>query len=241
MKKILCLGLVASICLLTGCTKNYKTVSEYETAMQTVKKQHQNLTIEAKQSVGAIDLYYKTQTKGNKWKTQISMNNGGSYMSTILFDGNDLLTYSQGSPYAVTNPVLDMMSDDDQETKEAAIRMQNPTSPLLNWQNGFGLLSMGTLSGNTEFVNNKDKKNGFDCRLIKIGEQEEACVSDKYGFAVYHKINSEKGDVIIDLVKVETTDIPESEFELPQGVSKMNIDQMLENLTRQIESIKKYY
>ena len=34
-----------------------------------------------------------------------------------------LLTYSQGSPYAVTNPVLDMMSDDDQETKEAATHM----------------------------------------------------------------------------------------------------------------------
>lgn len=241
MKKILCLGLVISICLLTGCTKNYKSVSEYETAMQTIKKQHKAMTIEAKQIVGAMELYYKTQTKGNKWKTQISMNNGGSYMSTMLYNGDELLSYSQGSPYAVTNPILDIMSNDNQEEKDYAIKMQNPTNPLLNWQDGFGLLSLGTLGENTEFVNNKDNRNSFDCRLIKLGDKEEACISDKYGIAVYHKITSEKGEMIIDLVKVETTDIPESEFELPQGVRKMNLDQMLQSMTKQIESVKKYY
>lgn len=241
MKKVLCLCVMASMCLLTGCTKNYKTVAEYETAMKSVLEQNKSLTIEATQNVGLIEMYYKTQVKGKKWKTKVSMNKGASYATAMLYDGNELLSYSQGSPYAVTNPAIDMLKNSTPEVIESTINMQNPTNALINWQDGFGLYSIGTIDDKSEFIDNKANKNGFDCRLIKIGEDEEACVSDKYGIAVYHKIHTSKGDVEINLAKVNTTDIADAEFELPNGVTKMNLDQMLDNLTKQIDSMKKYY
>ncbi len=241
MKKLLCLSLLFSICLFTGCTKNYKTVAEYETAMKSVLEQNKSLTFEATQNVGLIEMYYKTQIKGKKWKTETSMNKGVSYATTVLYDGNELLAYSQGSPYAVINPMLDMLEDSTMEEAESLINTQNPTNALINWQDGFGLYSTGSLGNETEFIDNKANKNGFDCRLIKIGEDEEACVSDKYGIAVYHKVHTDKGDFEINLVKVDTTDVADTEFELPSGVTKMNFDQLMDNVTKQLDSVSKYY
>ena len=239
MKKIPCLIAILSFFLLTGCTKNYKSVTEYESAIKAIKKP--SLTIEASQKLGTVELYYKTQAKNDKWKTQTSMNNGNSYMTTVLYDGEEILTYSQGSPYAIKNPFMETLSDADEDTKISAINMQNPTSPLLNWQNGFGVVGLGLANDTSEFINNKDNRNGFDCRLIKLGDNEEACISDKYGIAVYHKVKTEKGELEINLIKIDTTNLSESEFELPQGVKKMDFEKMLETLSDQIESVKNMY
>ena len=47
MKKILLSLLIISVCLFTGCTKNYKTVSEYSDAMSAIKNKLGDYTIDA--------------------------------------------------------------------------------------------------------------------------------------------------------------------------------------------------
>lgn len=57
--KMLCLLLIISTFIVTGCTKNYKTVEDYNTDLELVKKNNSNLTIEAKQHFNNIELYYR--------------------------------------------------------------------------------------------------------------------------------------------------------------------------------------
>lgn len=238
MKKIYFISALACLLVLTGCTKNYKTVDEYSNAMKIVKDGNSSYTIEAKQNIGNIELYYKSYIKGDKWKTETSMNGGRSYMFTTQYDGVDLLTYSQGSPYATINPAMDMIKDEDSETKSMTINSQNPVYPLFNWKNGFYIFSMMETE-TPVFLNNKDNKNGFECRLIKFSDEREACISDKYGIAVYQKIIADdikhpgqKQKTTINLVKIDTSDIDDSTFELPSGVKKMDMDAMLDNISK---------
>ena len=238
MKKIYFISALACLLVLTGCTKNYKTVDEYSNAMKIVKDGNSSYTIEAKQNIGNIELYYKSYIKGDKWKTETSMNGGSSYMSTTQYDGVDLLTYSQGSPYAMINPAMDMIKDEDSETKSMTINSQNPVYPLLNWKNGFNIFSM-TKTETPVFLNNKDNKNGFECRLIKFSDEREACISDKYGIAVYQKIITDdikhpgqKQETTINLVKIDTSNIDDSTFELPSCVMKIDMDAMLDNISK---------
>lgn len=242
MKKIYFISALACIFMLTGCTKNYKTVEEYSNAMQTVKNGISSYTIEARQNVGNIELYYRSFIKGDKWKTETSMNGGSSYMSTTQYDGVDLLTYSQGSPYAMINPAMDMIKDEDAETKMITINSQNPVYPLLNWKNGFNIFSMPETE-NPVFLNNKDNKNGFECRLIKFSDEREACIIDKYGIAAYQKMivddikhPGQKQETTINLVKIDTSDIDNSTFELPSGVKKMDMDAMLDNISKMFKN-----
>ena len=238
MKKLLLA--CTAIMLLTGCTKNYKTVDEYETAMKAVRDSQPAYTIEVKQGTSIAELYYKNTTKGNKWKTEMSMNGGKSYMTTMLYDGSELLQYSANSPYAVSNPALD--ASDDEETKNSMLEMLNPVSPVFSWKDGYSMFAALSDSEQTaEFTNNKANMNGFDCRMIKFGEDREACVSDKYGIAVYEKMKYEdprRGteEITFNVVKIDTADVPDSSFELPKGIEKMDFDKMLNNLS----SMKQY-
>lgn len=248
MKKFLLLTIVVSMFLFTACTKNYKTVGEYETAMKTIVSKHTDCTIEAKQSIGTAELYYKSYITKDKWKVDISMNGGGSYLSTILYDGKDLMTYSAGSPYAMVNPMLDSIDTDDTEMVESVINSQNPVYQLINWSGALALMADSEDISKAEFVNNKDNKNGFDCRLIKFGEDREACVSDEYGIAVYHKLTTDDikhpGNTMVselNLVKIDTTPIPDSTFDLPSGVKKTSMDDMFKNMDRMLDSMKKNY
>ena len=241
MKKIYIISVLFCIFILTGCTKNYKTVGEYSDAMQAIKNGNSSYTIEAKQNVGDINFYYRSFIKGDKWKTETSMNGGASYMSTTQYDGTDLLTFTQGSPYAMINPVMDMIKDEDSETKNITINYQNPVYPLFNWKNGFNIFSMPETE-TPVFLNNKDNKNGFECRLIKFSNEREACISDKYGIAVYQnavfddvKRPGEKQETTINLVKIDTSDIPDSTFDLPKGVEKMDMDAMLDNISKMLK------
>lgn len=235
MKKVLSLCLLLSTCLLVGCTKNYKTVEEYETAMKEVKKANSNYTMEVRQELGSIGMTYKTHIKGDKWKTETSINGGASYYSTTLYDGNELLQYSQGSPYATINPASSMLKDfDSEEEKVMSLAMVNPPINLVYWENSFSYSDSKRTFGNT-----KENKNGFECRMV-IGNNEESCVSDKYGVAVYRKLkgHDNSGDIVYNLIKIDTAEIPDSEFELPAGVKKMDFDSMLQDLDRKMKSMK---
>ena len=240
--------LLASVVMLSGCTKTYKTIDEYESAMKDVSAKIPAYTIEAKQNVDGTELYYKTYLKGEKWKSEFSMNGGSSYMAAILYDGTDLLSYSQGSPYALKNPMLDMLKDMDSETVKAAINSQNPTGPLFYWREGLALAALLPAeedNSGAQFENQKSNMNGFDCRLIKFDDSREACVSDKYGIAVYHKLvapnpknPAEKQEVALNLVKIDTTDIPDSTFDLPSGVKKADFDTMMNDMAQKMKSFQ---
>ena len=249
MKKLgMMVFLLAGVVMLSGCTKTYKTVDEYETAIKAVTAKIPAYTIEAKQNVNGAELYYKTFVKGDKWKSEISMNGGSSYMAAILYDGTDLLSYSQGSPYALKNPMLDMLKDMDSETVKAAINSQNPTGPLFYWREGLALAALLPAeedNSGAQFENQKSNMNGFDCRLIKFDDSREACVSDKYGIAVYHKLvapnpknPAEKQEVALNLVKIDTTDIPDSTFDLPSGVKKADFDTMMNDMAQKMKSFQ---
>ena len=240
--------LLASVVMLSGCTKTYKTIDEYESAMKDVSAKIPAYTIEAKQNVDGTELYYKTYLKGEKGKSEFSMNGGSSYMAAILYDGTDLLSYSQGSPYALKNPMLDMLKDMDSETVKAAINSQNPTGPLFYWREGLALAALLPAeedNSGAQFENQKSNMNGFDCRLIKFDDSREACVSDKYGIAVYHKLvapnpknPAEKQEVALNLVKVDTADIPDSTFDLPSGVKKADFDTMMNDMAQKMKSFQ---
>ena len=240
--------LLASVVMLSGCTKTYKTIDEYESAMKDVSAKIPAYTIEAKQNVDGTELYYKTYLKGEKWKSEFSMNGGSSYVGAVLYDGTDLLSYSQGSPYALKNPMLDMLKDMDSETVKAAINSQNPTGPLFYWREGLALAALLPAeedNSGAQFENQKSNMNGFDCRLIKFDDSREACVSDKYGIAVYHKLvapnpknPAEKQEVALNLVKVDTADIPDSTFDLPSGVKKADFDTMMNDMAQKMKSFQ---
>ena len=250
MKKMrVALLMMASVLVFSGCTKTYKTVDEYETAMKTVAAKIPAYTVEVKQVANNGNLYFKTYIKGDKWKTEMSMNEGSSYAAGMLYDGVDLLSYSQGSPYAVKNPMLEIVKKEaDSETLKAIINTQNPTGGLFYWRDGIALAALDEPIGdskNAEFTNQKAKMNGFDCRMIKFGDTREACVSDKYGIAVYHKLttpNPQKpgvtDELTLNLVKIDTNDIPDSTFELPSGVKKADLDTMLNNMSKMMQSYK---
>ena len=149
------------------------------------------------------------------------------------------------------NPMLDMVKKDmDSKTIQGMINTLNPTGPLFYWRDGIAIeAAMGGEplidNKNAQFVNQKAKMNDFDCRLIKFGDEREACVNDEYGIAVYHKLitknpknPSETTELTLDLVKVDTNDIPDSTFELPRGVKKADLDTMLDNMSKMMQSYK---
>lgn len=248
MKKVLLLTIVSCMFLFTACTKNYKTVAEYETAMKTVASKQTDYTIEAKQTVGTVELYYKSYITKDKWKVELSMNGGSSYLSTILYDGNDLMTYSAGSSYAMINPMMDSIDMDDAEMAKSVVNSQNPVYQLINWSGTSAFMAEPEDISRAEFVNNKDNKNGFDCRLIKFGEDREACVSDEYGIAVYHKLvtndlkhPSNTMTTELNLVKIDKSPISDSVFDLPTGVKKTSMDDMFKNMDRMLDSMKSNY
>ena len=241
MKKSYFIFALSCIFMLTGCSKNYKTVDEYSDAMNAIKESNSSYTIEAKQTMGSIEVYYRSFIKGNQWKTETSMNGGNSYMSTTQYDGTDLLTFAPGSAYAMINPAMDIIKDEDSETRMMTINSQNPVYSLLNWRNNFSIFSMPETE-TPVFLNNKDSKNGFECRLIKFSDEREACISDKYGMAVYQKMiigdikNPEaKKEIILNVLKIDTSNIEDSTFELPNGVEKVSMDAFLDNISEMLK------
>ena len=153
--------------------------------MQQVKSTYNgNYTIDAviqsKEPGKITEGYYRTNIKNNKWKLEASDDEGTTFNSTMLYDGKEILIYSPDSPYAMINPISMVLNmTKEQKEKEFLINIHNPITMLVNWEKDFNINSEQTSVG--EFVNNRDSRNGFSCRLIQFGSEKEVC-------AYYHMI-----------------------------------------------------
>lgn len=232
-KKIFILTALLSLFMLTGCTKNYKTVDEYSQAMKEVQSKT-SYTLTINQQVGTTSTSYISKIKGNKWKLSMSLD-GKNSLKDIIYDGTEILQYTPNSKFATIIP-----GGEDYSLLTGA--MLNPAIGLVNWNEE--LFTYDTKKGT--FTNNKDVKNGFDCRLITYSEAGETyCVSDKYGIAVYGEFKNTAGkdsfSNIFNITAIDTTEIPDSEFELPAGMRKMSFDEMMSEFTRNIEKMKQSF
>ena len=215
MKKFLVLA-IAAVCLATGCTKEYDSVEEYAKDMRTVQQAQKSYALEF-ETLSLSDMYYQSYIKKDLWKYSMSSNHGKNYMFTVLNDGKNTVMYNNSSKWA-------------NETK-----MGNIASELLDWDKPN---SFYVLSGNKfEFVDNNAKMNGFNCRLIKYGDNYEACINDKLGIAVYLKIKYkntylETVENITNLLKADTKELPDSTFVLPSDKQIVTLQDKLKQMSK---------
>ncbi|MBO7672049.1 hypothetical protein J6S88_01430 [bacterium] len=215
MKKFLVLA-IAAVCLATGCTKEYDSVEEYAKDMKAVQQAQKSYALEF-ETLSLSDMYYQSYIKKDLWKYSMSSNHGKNYMFTVLNDGKNTVMYNNSSKWA-------------NETK-----MGNIASELLDWDKPN---SFYVLSGNKfEFVDNNAKMNGFNCRLIKYGDNYEACINDKLGIAVYLKIKYkntylETVENITNLLKADTKELPDSTFVLPSDKQIVTLQDKLKQMSK---------
>ena len=114
---------------------------------------------------------------------------------------------------------------------------------MINWEELYDKNFIGT----SEFVNNKDNRNGFDCRLIKLDDSSEICVSDELGISVYQhffvddpKNKGDKFEMTFDLVNVDTSELTDDTFRLPNGIKKMSVGNMFKQMTEMFKMQTKY-
>jgi len=214
MKKInLAIILILSAMLTSGCTKNYETVHEYMKSLD-MKMKHPSYIIETKQSIGNKETNYRTYIMDEKWRTEKLSDDGNSYEKLFIYDGIDSLIYQAKSDVAILNyGVEDMEMNDEVRLKK--INETNPIDEIIHWGNGDKSIN-GINNFNPVFINQNEERNGYKCRLIKIDEKKEACVSDRYGIAVYAK-DSTKTTTVTNITKKY---IPYSTFKVPEGVKK---------------------
>lgn len=225
MRKILVLALFLT-CLTVGCSKKYDSVEEYAEAMNTVQKAQKSYTLEFENLSWISDTYYKAFLKNDLWKYSQSTNHGRNYIRTVLYDGNDITGYGEHSKWATL-----IASPETTEDKELHTRVHNIASQLLNWNKPSCLYT--NKEDKPKFINNNAKMNGFDCRLIKYSDSYEVCVNDKLGIAVYLKTSLDEGkDSTINLLKVDTTELADSTFVLPENKQKTTLENMLKELAK---------
>lgn len=207
---------IAAVCLATGCTKEYDSVEEYAKDMKAVQQAQKSYALEF-ETLSLSDMYYQSYIKKDLWKYSMSSNHGKNYMFTVLNDGKNTVMYNNSSKWA-------------NETK-----MGNIASELLDWDKPN---SFYVLSGNKfEFVDNNAKMNGFNCRLIKYGDNYEACINDKLGIAVYLKIKYkntylETVENITNLLKADTKELPDSTFVLPSDKQIVTLQDKLKQMSK---------
>ncbi len=184
---------------------------------KSVRKLNKSYTLEVKQhldGIGSVDLYHRAYLKNDKWKAETSTDGGKTFPSVMLFDGKDCVMYWDSMPYAIKYP----------DISSAKSNAGNPVEGLFYWD------ANGTLfnQSKAKIINNNAKMNGFNCRLIKIDDSTEACFSDSLNIAVYYKLKSVEPLTgmeqtnILNLIKVNNSDIPDSVFKLPQGLKVIN-------------------
>lgn len=220
MKKVsLFIMLMLSAILMSGCTQNYETVNEYRHALD-MKMKHPSYIIDVKQNKNGKETYYRTYIMDEKWRTDKLSDDGNSYEETYIYDGIDSLIHKAKSDFALLNYGVESMDKND-KNRILKINQTNPTDRLIHWGNEYNLFQ-GMSTSNPVFINQNDKKNGFKCRLIKVNENKEVCVSDKYGIAVYEK-STEKGNgntVITDVIGINIRYTPITTFQLPEGIKR---------------------
>ncbi|MCM1003382.1 MAG: hypothetical protein NC408_03465 [Candidatus Gastranaerophilales bacterium] len=184
---------------------------------KSVRKLNKAYTLEVRQhldGIGSVDLYHRAYLKNDKWKAETSTDGGKTFPSVMLFDGKDCVMYWDSMPYAIKYP----------DISSAKSNAGNPVEGLFYWD------ANGTLfnQNKAKIINNNAKMNGFNCRLIKIDDSMEACFSDSLNIAVYYKLKSVEPLTgmeqtnILNLIKVNNSDIPDSVFKLPQGLKVIN-------------------
>ncbi|MBO4675879.1 MAG: hypothetical protein J5601_07350 [Elusimicrobiaceae bacterium] len=219
MKKLLIFTIMS--CLI-GCAPKYKSVEQYAEDMKAVQQKHKSYTLELEHLTSVADTYYRVYKKNNLWKSELSANHGRAFLFTVLFDGKDVVAYGNSGQSAT---ILDPQT--------ARTNGGDASENLFNWNEPKG-------EGIPQFVNNKEQKNGFDCRLIKYGDSYEVCVNDTLGIAVYVKRKiTENSEIIINLIKADTAELPDSIFVLPDNKQKIAAEQMLEKFSKQAQNTKK--
>ena len=219
MKKLLIFTIMSC---LVGCAPKYKSVEQYAEDMKAVQQKHKSYTLELEHLTPIADTYNRVYKKNNLWKSDLSANHGRDFMYTVLFDGQDVVGYGNRGQWAtILNPQTAGMDGGD------------ASAYLFNWNEHKG-------EGSPQFVNNKERKNGFDCRLIKYGDSYEVCVNDTLGIAVYVKRKiTENFEVVINLIKADTAELPDSMFVLPNNKQKITAEQMLGNFSKQAQNTTK--
>lgn len=237
MKKSLIIMLVACICLATGCTKNYKSVSEYADAMAQVRKNLRYYTIETVISNNSTDSYFRSYIKGDKWKTETSQNSGKTYDGNgVLYDGVEVYSYSSEQHMAVSIPfgkMLEKQGVKDKKITNMIMKYINPAGFVYDWT-----MEDKDLDKSLTFGKKNVKKNGFKCRMLQsTNDDSEICVSDKYGIAVYAKLKDNKkgGYVEFNVNKVNNLNISDYDLELPAGVKKLSMATMLQDLSNMMK------
>ena len=231
MKKITLSILALSLCLISGCSKTYKTVDEYDDAMKEIRN-NSSYTIDAKGTAGPLTMDFKSYKKAEKWKTESIADSTDeklkkelSQMQSVMqYDGKDLIEYNKNDKIGVSvTSELNKIKDENQ--RKFMIESQNPLATVYNWK---FMLTYG--NAKPEF-GRMTTKNGFKCRMIKSGNKE-VCVSDEYGIAVHQAITvenpqtKEKMVITTDVNKIDTNGFDDLIFKLPDGMKMLSISEV---------------
>ena len=235
MKKVLIPALLVCMCLFTGCTKKYDTVKDYSNAMKEVRANLGDYTIDAEISSSDMNINCRTYKKGDKWKTETSKNDGKTFNDGILYDGDEVYSYSKQQKFAMIIPFKQIMAKsgtDDKEALDVMMKMVNPTGILFYWD-----ISESENSNNEIWTFGKiTKKNNYKCRMLNNISGGQVCVSDKYGIAVYAKIHTPKqGEVEYNVKNISNKTIESSYLDLPEGVQKMSMADLFKNMAKMAE------
>ncbi len=230
MKKGVLLALILSIFLFTGC-KRYDSIVEYVQAMQEVRTKLNSYTLEVDVSTNGTDEHYIAYIKHSKWKTE-KIDNNKAYIDGILFDGKEVWTYSNSKSSAVQVPfrlMLAMQGINTNKTNDTVMKIVNPVGVLLTW-------SLNEMTGEVneeswDFGKMK-KYNGYRCRMIEsLDNDDVVCVSDKYGVAVYAKIQDSKTNKTVEynVKNISNRDLSEKDMDVPDGIKKISISGILKD------------
>ncbi|MCQ2738776.1 MAG: hypothetical protein MJ237_00955 [bacterium] len=181
-KNLFIISILFSILLLSGCSKKtYDTVEEYESQMYIIKSKNNSYYLEGWQSLPKGGYHFKVYNKGEKWKAELIMN---GKKSIFISDGNKVIAY---------NP------NNSQLSKE--VHLKSPVGHLIEWNNNLNHVSK---LQEKVFLDQNSKINKFNCRMVQYVENENEytsyCINDKYGIAVYSKINTMLNDKPIELI-----------------------------------------
>ena len=249
MKKFLILILVLIPLFLSGCSDKYKTIQEYSSDMTNLRTKLGDYTFESVTTIKnsnefynsymkamkvknppkqtnknqETNIYSKTYIKGKLWKTENSAIKNRLYTSGLIFDGENIYSYSKNSSDAVPIELGQNKKDDI-----ASHAFVNPSLLLYYWKE-FGSMSLGR----------KTKKNDFECHMVrygKNGKDGEACISDKYGIAVYLKTSFPPyNEVRLNVTKINNIALSDYDLDLPAGVRKRTIEQVFRNMINMLK------
>lgn len=236
MKKKIILTLMLCACLFTGCTKKYNTVDEYAKAMNEVRKNLGDYTIETIISTNNTENYSKSYLKNEKWKTEISKNNGKTFDDGILYDGKEVYSYSKSQKIAMSIPFRQMFSKlgaDNKTAYETVMKMINPVGILFYW----GSDELKCKDCSLWEFGRVTKKNNFKCRILRHKDGGEICVSDKYGIAVYAKISTpQKGESEFNVKKINNSYLSDVDLDLPSDVKQMSIADLFQDMANMMKT-----